>query len=830
MSDASVFTRGRAPATAFRSARLVLLATLALAPAALAPAGVAAQKPYRLPPPEIVRILDAAPLPSALVSPDHSAVLLVERPSMPSVAEVGQPMLRLAGYRINPNTNGSARTNGAISGLLVKRLGDGAELRVRVPAGATLGSPQWSPDGKAIAFTRTTDDAVELWVADAATGAARRLGEGRLNGTTGDPCAWEGDGAGLLCRFVPDGRGAAPVEPPVPPGPTVEESLGRAAPVPTYEDLLEDGHDEALFDHYFTSQLARVDVATGASEAVGRPGVIDDVAPSPDGRYLLVTRTVRPYSYHVPERDFPKEIEVWTAGGEKVRTVASLPLSELPWRRVRTGPRDVEWRPAGATLAWEEALDGGDPTEPAEYRDRVVQLAAPFTGEPAELLRTPERVASVIWAGADLALVTQLDRRKAWTKTWLVDAAHSDAPARPIPAFDRSSEDRYGDPGRPVLQTGVGGGFRRGGGNEAIRRGDAIYLAGQGAGPEGERPFLDRLDLKTLKTRRLWRSGADRYESVVALLDDDGSRMLTERESATEPPNYYVRHGRQMSALTHFEDPAPRFTNGVTKRLVVYQRGDGLPLNGTLYLPPDYAPGTPLPTILWAYPREFVSADAAAQVTATTNRFTLPRGAGRMHLLFALQGYAVFDGPGMPILGGDTANNHYIEQLVDDARAAIDKLVAMGIADRDRVGVGGHSYGAFMTANLLTHSSLFRAGVAESGAYNRTLTPFGFQNERRFYWQIPDTYDAMSPFQNADSVRGALLLTHGMNDDNTGTYPIQSERYYAALKGLGKTARFVYLPFEAHGYLGRENVLDVFAEEMAWFDRYVKGGGKAVVQ
>jgi dipeptidyl aminopeptidase/acylaminoacyl peptidase len=803
---------------------------------ALSPASLLAQAPYKLPPKEIVDILDAPPLPTAKVSPDRQALLLVEEPSMPPVAEVGQPMLRLAGYRINPNTNGSARTNGDVSGLLIKRLTEGAgakDQRIQVPEGSTLGFPDWSPDGAHISFTRTTDSAVELWLADAATGAAKRLTDARLNATLGDPCIWMPDNAHLLCRFVPDDRGSPPVEPVVPPGPTIEQSLGHAAPVPTYEDLLKDAHDEALFDYYFTSQLALVDVATGARTPVGKPGIFDDVAPSPDGRYLLVTRTVRPYSYHVPEHDFAKQIEVWTPAGELVHTVASLPLAELPNRMVRTGPRSIDWRPQGATLVWQEAIDGGDPKRPAEFRDHVVELAAPFTGSPAELLKTAERVEAIVWAGNDLAIITGYDRDRAWTKTWIVDADHPGSAARVLPGSDRSSEDRYHDPGRPVLYTGVASGFgffgfSRGGprGNEAIRRGNVIYLAGDGASPQGERPFLDRLDLKTLKTRRLWQSDAAHYESVVALLDDAGNRILTQRESATEPPNYFLRRGGKETALTQFADPAPRFTNGVKKELVVYQRADGLPLNGMLYLPPDYQPGTRLPTILWAYPREFVSAAAAGQVTASTNRFTLPRGAGRMHLLLALEGYAVFDGPSMPILGGDTANNHYVEQLVADARAAIEKLTAMGVTDSARVGVGGHSYGAFMTANLMTHSTMFRAGTAESGAYNRTLTPFGFQNERRFYWQAPDLYNTMSPFQNATKLSGAILLTHGMKDDNSGTFPIQSERYYAALKGLGKTVRFVYLPFEAHGYLGRENVLDVFAEELAWFDHYVKNAGE----
>jgi dipeptidyl aminopeptidase/acylaminoacyl peptidase len=188
------------------------------------------------------------------------------------------------------------------------------------------------------------------------------------------------------------------------------------------------------------------------------------------------------------------------------------------------------------------------------------------------------------------------------------------------------------------------------------------------------------------------------------------------------------------------------------------------------------------------------------------------------------QGYAIFDGPTMPIVGkGETANDTYVEQLVTSAQAAVDKAVEMGIADRDRIGVGGHSYGAFMTANLLAHSEIFRAGVARSGAYNRTLTPFGFQNERRTFWEVPQVYSRMSPFFYADKINEPILLIHGEMDDNSGTFPIQSERLFMALKGHGATVRYVTLPYEAHGYLARESVLDTAAEMLNWLDKWVKG-------
>ncbi|MBX6363124.1 MAG: S9 family peptidase [Gemmatimonadetes bacterium] len=794
---------------------------LAVLLGAVAPAAVA-QEPYRLPPKEIVDILDAPTLPTGRLSPDRTRLLLVEQPSMASIADLSQPLYRLAGERINPRTNGPFRPNFHVSGLTLKTVADGAERRVSVPAGSVLGFPQWSPDGRRVSFVRVRDDGIELWVADAATGEAKRVTDARLNAVQGDPCEWMPDAAHLLCQLVPEGRGPEPKPPAVPVGPVVQQSSGKAAPERTHEDMLTSPYDEALYDYYFTAQLGLVDVASGQVTKVGAPAIFEIADPSPDGKFILIRRTVRPYSYHLGQDDFAKETEVWSIAGEKVRAIASQPAAEgTPLRGVRTGPRSIGWVPTEpATLYWAEALDGGDPRRPAEYRDHVLVLAAPFAGEPRELIRLKDRFQSAGFASGALALVTEFNREKRWTRTWIAQLDQPAAAARKL--WDRSAEDRYGDPGDPIHLDGAAQGrFGRAPSTPLVRKGDWIYLAGAGASPEGERPFLDRLNLRTLRTERLWRGDADHYEAVVALLDDDGRRFLTRRESATEPPNYFVRQGRGAPrALTAFADPAPAFTKGVQKRLVVYKRDDGVTLSGTLYLPPNYKEGTRLPAVIWAYPREYASAAAASQVAATTNRFTMVRRTP--YLLFTLEGYAVFDGPSMPILGGDTANNHYVEQLVASAKAAVDELDRLGVVDRDRVGVAGHSYGAFMTANLLAHSDLFRAGAAESGAYNRTLTPFGFQNEQRTYWEVPDLYNRMSPFQNASKINEPLLLIHGMADDNDGTWPINSERLYAALKGLGGTVRFVYLPHEAHGYAARESILDVLAEELAWFDKYVK--------
>jgi dipeptidyl aminopeptidase/acylaminoacyl peptidase len=353
---------------------------------------------------------------------------------------------------------------------------------------------------------------------------------------------------------------------------------------------------------------------------------------------------------------------------------------------------------------------------------------------------------------------------------------------------------------------------------------------GDGASPQGDRPFVDRMNLENRRAERLWQSSDTAYESAVAVLDGRATRIVTRRESRESPANYVVRHLRdpkvQPVTLTRLANPAPALAT-VRRELVAYERPDGVKLSGTLYYPTDYREGQRVPVIFWIYPREFASADAAGQVSGNANRFVLPGGAS--HLFLLTQGYAVLDNPTLPVVGGDSANNTYVDQTVASAKAAIDYLTGRGIADGN-FGVGGHSYGAFATANLLAHSDLFKAGVARSGAYNRTLTPFGFQNEQRTFWEARDVYLRMMPFSYADKVNEPILMIHGMADNNSGTFPIQSERMYAALKGHGATVEYVQLPFESHGYAARESVMDVVARMIAWFDRYVKGNGKAATE
>ena len=787
----------------------------------LVSAGVAgAQQRYRMPPQVVVDILDAPPPPATLVSPDRAWLLLADRAAMPTIAELSQPMLRLAGDRINPATNGPFRAVN-FTALRLEQVSDGATRVVPTPAGGKIGYPMWSPDGRLVALTVTGPDGIALWVATVATGQAVAVTGPVLNATAGAPCAWMPDATELLCRFVPEGRGAAPVASRVPPGPHVQVAEGHASPAPTYEDLLQNPDDERLFDYYFTSRVGRVNVATHAVAWLGEPGIYDNVDPSPNGGYVLVERVHAPYSYHVPAPLFPHAIEVWDRDGHVVRRVADLPLGErIPVRGVRAGPRAAQWRPGKpATLVWAEALDGGDPRRQVPQRDRVVALTLPG-GDTAEVTRTEFRFAGVTWGeAAGLALVSEVDRAARRSRTWIIDPDRAGVAPRQL--FDRSTEDAYADPGRPVLRPTASG--------EMVllqpADGRALYLSGAGSSAQGDHPFLDRVDLRTLQTQRLWQAQDPYYEAVLAVLDPAASRILTSRESQAEPANVFVRDLVRRIAprqLTDVRDPAPQL-HGMQKQLVSARRADGVQLSGTLYLPPGYQAGTRLPLILWVYPAEFGSADAASQVRGSPNRFTRIAGASQLFLL--TQGYVVLDNPSLPILGGDTANNGYVPQVVAGAQAWIDRMVEMGVADRTRVGVGGHSYGAFTTANLLAHSHLFRTGIARSGAYNRTLTPFGFQSEERTYWQATDVYDRMSPFVFADSIAEPILLIHGEADDNTGTFPIQSERMFAALKGLGARAELVTYPYEAHGYAARETLLDCVARMIDWYDRYVKNAG-----
>ncbi|MBI5774573.1 MAG: S9 family peptidase [Verrucomicrobia bacterium] len=771
---------------------------------------------YQKAPAPIPALLDAPATPVVSLSPARDRMLLVQGVKLPPITELTGPAARLAGYRLNTLNNAPLRA-ARYSGFTLAALDGAPGKTIATPPGARFGFPVWSPDGKLFAVLKYNVSTVELWIGDAQTATLRRLRGVLVNAAPGDPVQWLPDGQSLVCHTIPANRGKAPMSLRAPAGPVIQESKGVAAPARTYQDLLEDAHDELAFDYYFTAQLMRVNARTGAAAPVGKPGIFSVVEPSPDGAHLLVSRLHRPYSYLLPASFFPREVEVWDFTGKVEFKLASIPLADdLPPGAVMPGPRRYHWRPtAPATLVWVEALDGGDPKRKVPHRDKIVMHEAPFRGSPEELIRTQHRFSAISWGEKSwVALVKEYQSSKRWNRTFLVNP---DAPAgAPRLLWDLSAQDRYNDPGAPMMRTLATG-------QRAMRvNGNYLYLNGSGASAEGDRPFLDRLNLETFQTERLFQSDEHSYESVIAFVSTEAAQVITRHESPTNPPNYFLRSLKDGArrALTRFPDPAPQL-RGLTRQLITYPRDDGVPLSATLFLPPDHRPGQRLPTIVWAYPREYNDADTAGQVAGSANRFTTPFAAS--HLFLLTQGYAILDGATMPVVGDvKTANDTFLEQITASARAAIDKAVELGVTDPQRVGVAGHSYGAFMTVNLLAHSDLFRAGVARSGAYNRTLTPFGFQSERRSLWEAQDMYLKISPFLAADKIKEPLLLIHGEDDNNPGTFTLQSERMFQAIRGNGGIARLVLLPGESHSYDARESVEHVLAEMIAWFDKYVK--------
>ncbi|MCB1182565.1 S9 family peptidase [bacterium] len=801
---------------------LTLLVLLLALPAAAQDEGT--RLGYQMPPQVLADIIDAPPTPGVSISPDNRWLLHLERPGYPSIAEVAQPELRLAGLRINPRSNGPSR-GWNLNGLLLQNLSSGDEVRVTgLPADPQITSVTWSPDSERIAFVVNIDDALTLWTAKAKDGKAQRLTPAgmALNAVYGRPYSWLSDNKALVARVIPAGRGAAPAEPVVPSGPVIQENLGKKAPARTLQDLLQNPYDESLYDHYATSELVVVDLK-GKTRRIGDAAIYRRVNPSPDAKYVLVEMVRRPYSYSLREGSFPKAVQVWDRDGKLVYEVADLPLQDqvpISFGSVETGRRSIDWRAdAAAELVWVEALDGGDGGVEAAERDRVFTLAAPFSGEPAVLATLAQRYGGVTWGHGELAFVSSWWWTTRNVKVWRVQPDHRDV--APVLVQDRSWQDRYADPGEPVLHANAWGEWvilTADGGN-------TIFLDGPGASPEGDRPFLDALDLRTMETTRLFHSEAPYYEDPVEVIDVDRRLVLTRRESQTEPPNYFLRDLKSGDATqkTRFPNPTPQL-DGISKELITYERSDGVKLTGTLYLPAGYDKERdgPLPCVMWAYPTEFKSKQDAGQVTDSPYRFT--RVGWWSPMVFLTRGYAVFDDPTMPIVGeGDEEpNDTFVQQLVASAQAAVDVVVDRGVVDRDRIAIGGHSYGAFMTANLLAHSDLFRCGLPRSGAYNRTLTPFGFQSEERTVWEAPEIYTTMSPFMHADKINEPILLVHGDADNNSGTYPMQSERMYGALKGLGGTARLVMLPHESHGYRARESLMHLLWETDVWLERYCK--------
>ncbi|MEM1196704.1 MAG: prolyl oligopeptidase family serine peptidase [Pseudomonadota bacterium] len=772
-----------------------------------------AQDGYQTPPDTVADIVTRAPSPRVSLSPDKTTMLLLEREALPPVADLARPMEKLAGLRLDASINDRHGTR-AYVGLTLQDVRTGETRPVALPDNADIADVSWSIDGSKIVFTNTRADAMDLHTLDVATGQVSTLMTGGVNAIFQNP-AWQADGS-LMVMTIPDGRSPRPVRSLTPTGPAIQDaSGGEEAQTRTFQDLLKDPHDEAMFAWLTTSQVMIMDADGGDARAVGEPRIYISVTPSPDGQYLLMEWLSEPFSYQVPWYRFATTSAVYSVEGELVSKIAQQPLADaLPVQGVITGRRNIQWHPTqDALLVWVEAQDGGDPRVETDNRDNVLALAAPFDGEARTLAQLEDRASGALGIeGSDDLLVYEYDRDTRELRQTLVDVT-GDAQPREIGL--RNVQDAYNDPGRPLMTLSERG-------QMVARLVDGqLLLSGSGATPQGLRPFLRRFDLATLETEEVWRNSGEQLETVIDVLSDDASAFVTFYESPTNPGNVKLYAQGEERFLTDFPDPHPELT-GIKREIVKYTRADGVELTATLYLPPDYSEGEKVPVVVWAYPREFNNAATAGQNRDSPYRFT--RIGGYSHLFFLTQGYAVLDRASMPVVGADpeTVNDTFIEQVVANAQAAIDFTVERGFGDGVRVGVGGHSYGAFMTAHLLAQSDLFAAGIARSGAYNRTLTPFGFQAERRIFWDTPETYYTLSPFMAANKINEPVLFLHGQNDNNSGTFPQQSERMFAAVKGTGGTARLVMLPHESHGYRGRESVLHTLAEMFAWFDTHVK--------
>lgn len=779
---------------------------------------------YKTPPASIMKLADYERAPQVSIDTKKEYMLLTYRSTYKNLEDLNQQEMSMGGLRINPVTNIASATS-YINNLKVRKVAAKEAVQVKgLPTNPRITNVAWSPDETKIAFANTTATGVELWVLDMASAQATRLTEPVINANLGSPFNWYRDSKQLLVRLLPANRPAL-IDPKkeLPLGPTVSVSNGSKSQNRTYPDLLKNATDETNFVTLATSELYTVDLA-------GKTGLFKAAAMyagesfSPDGKYLLTTTLHKPFSYVVPLNRFPQVSTVYDLQGNVVKTVNDVPLSEvLPkgFMAVRKGKRQMNWRSdEPATLYYAEALDGGDPQTKADYRDAIYLWKAPFTQDAELLIKLPQRFMNIIWGNESVAIVQDewYDTRN--EKTYLVNP--SKPGENPKVITDRNFQDVYSDPGH--FET-----WKNEYGKYVLAIADnGLFLIGDGHTPKGQFPFIDELNLTTLKTKRLYQSTyTDKVEEIFDIEDYKKGEALVRIQSKNEYPNYFFRNFRKKDALTqitHFPNPFESIKD-VYKEVIKYHRADGVELSGTLYLPAGYnrkAKTEKLPLLIWAYPAEYKDKNSAGQSTANPNEFTYPYYGSFVY--WVTRGYAVLDDAAFPIIGeGKTEpNDNFIEQLVSNAKAAIDAVDSLGYINRAKVAVGGHSYGAFMTANLLTHSKLFACGIARSGAYNRTLTPFGFQSEQRNYWDVPEVYNAMSPFQNADKMKTPLLLVHGEADNNPGTFTLQTERYFQALKGLGAPARMVILPKEQHSYVARENILHLLWEQDQFLEKYLK--------
>jgi dipeptidyl aminopeptidase/acylaminoacyl peptidase len=774
---------------------------------------------YQQPSEEILELADVDLAPGVQIDSKGDYMVLLSRNQYKSIAELSETELRLAGLRINPVTNIGSRSN-YYTNLKVKKVKDTDTKQVSgLPEDARLSDFSWSPDESMIACLNTTEKGVEVWVLHIAEAKVTKLTDATVNANMGGTINWFKDNQNLLVKMLPsDRKPLIDTAVAVPTGPTVSVSDGEKAQNRTYQDLLKTPNDEFNFEQLAGSEIKKVSI-DGTVQDFLESDMYDAINFSPDGNYIMVTKIKRPFSYLVTYSRFPSESVMYDAKGNKIRTVNEVALDEVRpqgFMSTRMGKRNMTWRAdQPSTLVWVEALDNGDPEVEVAYRDVVYEVNAPFNGEAKLILKTKQRFSGIQWGDDTTAVAYDYWWNTRNTKTYLFNP--SNATSQII--SDRSYQDVYSDPGNFVSSKNEFGSYT------LTMNGNSMYLMGDGYSKEGQFPFIDEYNIKSNKTKRLYQSEyTDKLESLNTAIDMKKGEILVRIESQKEYPNYYIRNinkKNDLIAITTFENPFKSLEN-VDKRVVNYKRDDGLDLDGTLYLPLDYKEGEKYPMILWAYPREFKDKASASQSTSNPNEFVYPYWGSPIY--WVTKGYVVLDDAAFPIVGegSEEPNDSFRTQLVANGKAAIDAVDNLGYIDRKKVAVGGHSYGAFMTANLLSHSNLFAAGIARSGAYNRTLTPFGFQSEERSYWEAPEIYNNMSPFMHADKMKTPLLLIHGVADNNSGTYPLQSERYFNALKGLGAPVRLVMLPKESHGYRAKESIMHMLWEQDQWLDKHVK--------
>jgi len=778
---------------------------------------------YQKPSEEILELVNAPLAPSVLISDDGEHMVMLYRDYYKTIAELSETELRLAGLRINPKTNIGSRTN-YYNNIMVKEIGDKDGTQVEgLSENPRLANFSWSPDQTKIAFTNSTTEGVEIQVLDLKTAKATTITEANVNANMRDIINWFKDGESILVKMLPgDRKPLINVDEAVPEGPTISTNDGKKAQNRTYQDLLKNPNDDFNFEQLARSELYQVTL-DGSKTKWKDADLYTSISFSPNGEYVMTVTLDRPFSYLVPYYRFPNTTNVYKKDGTMVKTLLEVPLIEdLPkgFMATRTGMRSIRWRnDKPATLTYVEALDGGDPQNEVEYRDEVFEITAPFDGEPRSILKTKNRFSYIQWGNDNIAIAHDRWWNNRNTKTYFFDPSNPEAGAKIIE--DRNYQDVYSDPGDFVTKRNENGSWVL-----SLDKNNNAYLIGDGYTEEGQFPFVEKFDLNSLKKTRLYTSKLENKLENLIEYNPEKDQLLVRIESANEYPNYYYKSLVKRKGpvqLTDFENPYKSIQN-VHKEVITYKRDDGLELSGTLYLPVGYdmEKKEKMPMILWAYPREYKDKSSASQNTSNPNEFTYPYWGSPIY--WVAKGYVVLDGAAFPIIGeGDEQpNDTFRSQLVANAKAAIDAVDELGYIDRDRVAVGGHSYGAFMVANLLSHSDLFAAGIARSGAYNRTLTPFGFQSEERNYWEAPEVYYTMSPFMHAEKMETPLLLIHGKADNNSGTYPMQSERYFNALKGLGATVRLVMLPKESHGYRGKESILHMLWEQDQWLEKYVK--------